>query len=177
VKKTKLDPVLNNSVLPLGVIYSEKDNLYYFDDKLYVPNDTSLINSVIYEFHDTNGHSSYVRTLANVSKVFYFPRMSKIVRRYCKNCSTCERIKVRTTPKYGLNFPLPVPNRPWEYMSMDFITNLPEVNGYDAIVTFVDMFTKQAHFIPCTMKISAEQLAKIYFKEIYRLHGLSRSII
>jgi hypothetical protein len=103
--------------------------------------------------------------------------MSKIVRRYCKHCTTCERIKVQTTPKYGLNLPLPVPSRPWEYISMDFITNLPEVNGYDAIVTFVDLFTKQAHFIPCTMKITAEQLAKIYFKEIYRIHGLSRSII
>ena len=76
-----------------------------------------------------------------------------------------------------MNYPLPVPNRPWEYMSMDFITNLPEVNGYDAIVTFVDMFTKQAHFIPCTMKMSAQQLAKIYMREVYRLHGLSRSII
>ena len=103
--------------------------------------------------------------------------MSKIVRRYCKKCSTCERIKVRTTPKYGLNLPLPVPNRPWEYISMDFITNLLEINGYDAIITFVDLFTKQAHFIPCTMKISAEQLAKIYLKNFYRLHRLSRSII
>jgi hypothetical protein len=60
---------------------------------------------------------------------------------------------------------------------MDFITNLPEINGYDAIVTFVDLFTKQAHFIPCTMKMNAQQLAKIYMREIYRLHGLSRSII
>ena len=52
------------------------------------------------------------------------------------------------------------------------------MNGYDAIVTFVDLFTKQYHFIPCTMKISAEQLAKLYLHEIYsRLHGLSRSII
>ena len=104
--------------------------IYYFDDKLYVPNDSSLINKIIYEFHDTNGHSNHVRTLANLSQILYFPRMSNIVRRYCKHCTTCERIKVSTTPKYGLNLPLPVPNRPWEYISMDFITNLPDVNGY-----------------------------------------------
>ena len=76
--KSKFDPVLNNPMLPPGVIYSEKDDLYYFDDKLYVPNDISLINSIIYEFHDTNGHSSYIRTLANISQSFYFSRMSKM---------------------------------------------------------------------------------------------------
>ncbi len=86
--------------------------------------------------------------------------MSNIVKRYCKKCITCERIKVKTTPKYGMNFPLPIPSQPWEYVSMDFITYLPEVNGNNAIVTFVDTFTKQAHFIPCNIKIDAQQLAK-----------------
>ena len=78
--KSKLDSVLNNPMLPPGVIYSEKDDLYYFDDKLYIPNDSSLINKIIHEFHDTNGHPNHVRTLANLSQIFYFPRMSKIVR-------------------------------------------------------------------------------------------------
>ena len=172
-----LDLALNGAMLPPGVTLSQDDGLYYFGDRIYIPNDPSLINDLLYEFHDTNGHPSHLRTLTNVSQVFYFPRMSKIVRRYCKKCSTCERSKVRTTPLSGMNYPLPIPNRPWEYISMDFITNLPEINGYDAIVTFVDCFTKQAHFIPCTMKMNAQQLAKVYMREVYRLHGLSRSII
>ena len=174
---TKNDPALNKNTLPPGVTFSQKDNLYYFGDKLYIPNDPEIITSILYEFHDTNGHPSWIRTHANISQVFYFSKMSKIIRRYCKKCIVCERVKDRTTPAYGKNYPLPTPNRPWEYISMDFITNLPEVNGYDAIVTFVDTFTKQAHFIPCTMKISSQQLAKLYLKEIYRLHGLSRTII
>ena len=103
--------------------------------------------------------------------------MAKTIKRYCKKCITCERIKDRTVPRYGMNSPLPVPSQPWEYISMDFITNLPEINGNDAIITFVDLFTKQAHFIPCNIKITAQQLARIYIKEIYRLHGLSRVII
>ena len=105
--------------------------------------------------------------------------MSKVIKRYCKKCiPTCERIKTRTTRRRGTNFPLPTPSQPWEYISMDYITNLPEVNGNNAIVTFVDTFTKQAHFIPCSnIKINAQQLAKIYIREVYRLHGLSRVII
>ena len=57
------------------------------------------------------------------------------------------------------------------------ITGLPLIEGYDAIATFVDCFTKQAHFIPCSSKINAEQFARLYFSEIFRLHGLSRCII
>ena len=34
------------------------------------------------------------------------------------------------------------------------------MDGYDTIITFVDCFTKQAHFIPCSSPIDAEQLAK-----------------
>ena len=60
---------------------------------------------------------------------------------------------------------------------MDFIANLPEDNKYDAISTFIDLFTRQAHIIPCTMKISAEQFVEIYLREIYRLHGLLGSIV
>ena len=60
---------------------------------------------------------------------------------------------------------------------MDFITGLPLIEGYDAIATFVDCFTKQAHFIPCSSKINAEQFARLYFSEIFRLHGRSRCII
>jgi len=60
---------------------------------------------------------------------------------------------------------------------MDFISGLPIADGYDSIATFVDTFTKQAHFVPCTSKINAEELSRIYFNHIFKLHGLSRCII
>lgn len=148
------DPALHKAILPPRVVYFESKDLHYFDDKLYVPNDPKLIEDILYEFHNTTSHPNDIRTLTNVCHVFCFPRMAKIIKRYYKKCITCERNKVRTTPKSGLNSPLPIPTRPWEYISMDFITNLPKVNGNEAIVTFVDRFTKQAHFIPCTMKIN-----------------------
>ena len=71
-EKSKTDLALKGPLLPPGVIYSETDNLYYFGDKLYIPNDFELIDSIIYEFHETNGHPNYVRTLANLSQLFLF---------------------------------------------------------------------------------------------------------
>ena len=61
---------MKGPLLPPRVIYSETGNLYYFGDKLYIPNDPELIDSVIYEFHETNGHPNYVRTLTNLSQLF-----------------------------------------------------------------------------------------------------------
>ena len=84
---TTLDPNLNKASLPPGATYSTIDNLYHFGDKLYIPTDPQLMSDIIYEFHDTNGHPNPTRTLTNVSQVFYFPRMSKVIKRYCKNAS------------------------------------------------------------------------------------------
>ena len=60
---------------------------------------------------------------------------------------------------------------------MDFITDLPESGGHDAILVVVDRLTKMSHFIPCRKDINAKQFAIVFLKEIFRLHGLPRDII
>ena len=64
----------------------------------------------------------------------------------------------------GLLQPLPIPDRPWESISMDFVFDLPRTrSGNDGIWTIVDRFSKQAHFIDVRKKITAEQMAKTFF--------------
>ena len=60
---------------------------------------------------------------------------------------------------------------------MDFITGLPNVDGYDAILTVVCTLTKQSHFIPCSKTINSRQLARSFLNNVYRLHGLPRFLI
>ena len=60
---------------------------------------------------------------------------------------------------------------------MDFITDLPECNGKNAFFTVVDRMTKMAHFIPTTTEVTAWETAKLFLQEVYRLHGLPKSII
>ena len=45
------------------------------------------------------------------------------------------------------------------------------------ILTFVDRYTKMAHFFPCTKEISSEETVEIVMREVCRPDGLPDSII
>lgn len=60
---------------------------------------------------------------------------------------------------------------------MDFITNLPNSSGKTAIWVLVDRLSKFAHFIPLPPKYTAAYLASIFLTDIYKLHGLPKSIV
>uniref|UniRef100_A0A0A9AUI7 Integrase catalytic domain-containing protein n=1 Tax=Arundo donax TaxID=35708 RepID=A0A0A9AUI7_ARUDO len=65
----------------------------------------------------------------------------------------------------------------WEDIAMDFIEALPRVNGKSVILTVIDRFSKFAHFIPLAHPYTAESVARVFFSEIVRLHGLPATIV
>jgi hypothetical protein len=60
---------------------------------------------------------------------------------------------------------------------MDFVTGLPEWEGYDAIWVVVDRLSKMRHCVPGKTTIDARGLAEIFLKEVVRLHGLPTIVI
>ena len=73
--------------------------------------------------------------------------------------------------------PNPIPTGPWINISVDFITGLPEAQGYDAILVVCDRFTKQVHIIPTTKETSSLGLARLYHDHIWKLHRLPNTVI
>jgi len=70
-----------------------------------------------------------------------------------------------------------IPEKPWTYISADFITKLPIAQGYNSILVVVNRLTKMVYFISTTEKTSAEGLARLFKDNVWKLHRLSKSII
>jgi hypothetical protein len=60
---------------------------------------------------------------------------------------------------------------------MDFITRLPKVQGKDSIYVVVDRLTKFAHFNAISTDSNAVEVAELFFREVFRLHGLPLNIV
>src|SRR5262249_1630126 len=100
------------------------------------------------------------------------------VRKYCKSCDSCQRMKDGHLPPYGLLQPLPIPEHPWSSISMDFIAQLPKTkNGHDSIPVFMDRLTKMVHLVPGKTTDNAPHVARQYLNNVFQLHGLSKEIV
>lgn len=86
-------------------------------------------------------------------------------------------VKAENQVPSGLLQSLPIPELPWDKITMDFVTGLPMRNGKDAIWVIVDRLTKSAHFLAINKTDNAVVLAKLYVEQIVRLHGGPVSIV
>jgi hypothetical protein len=74
-----------------------------------------------------------------------------------------------TTKKLGLYTPLPTPDRPWESISMDYMSGLPSTKrGNGCVLVVVDLFFKMEILVACKKCITAEATAMLFFELVWR---------
>ncbi|KAJ9510305.1 hypothetical protein QJQ45_015781 [Haematococcus lacustris] len=146
-----------------------------------LPDDAALRKKVIYTMHDTRsaGHLGMTKTLEQVTRWFTWPGVSEDVKSYVRSCHSCQVNKSSAKKPAGLLQPLPIPERPWDSVSMDLIVKLPASgpNKYDSILVFVDRLTKMVHLVKTWESMTATQYAKLFLEHVFRLHGMPRSVV
>jgi hypothetical protein len=94
-----------------------------------------------------------------------------------RGCATCQKNKTEHVHPAGLLQPLGVSSAIWADISMDFMKGFPKINSKMVILTMVDLFSKAAHFITLGHPYTATTVARAFFTEIVRLHGIPSSIV
>ncbi|KAH9753791.1 Endonuclease [Citrus sinensis] len=148
-------------------------------DRLFVPRWGNLRKEVIKECHDSKwaGHPGIERTTALVQASYFWPHMRDDIEAYVRTCLVCQQDKVDHQLPAGLLEPLPLATRPWESVSMDFITSLPKSEGCGSIMVIVDRYSKYATFIAAPVDCKADEAARLFVKHIVKLWGVPKSIV
>ena len=96
---------------------------------------------------------------------------------YTKTCLTCQQDKVDRQKQPRLLEPLLVLSRPWESVSLDFITNLPKMRDLTSILVVVDWFLKYETFIPVLKQCPVEETTRLFFKQVVKYWGVPQNIV
>jgi len=101
---------------------------------------TKLRAEIIRLHHDTpiGGHGRQWKMVELVTRNFWWPGVTKEVKRYVKGCDACQRNKNRTEQLAGKLMLNSILEKPWTHISADFITKLLLAQGYDSILVVVD---------------------------------------
>eukprot|EP00253_Pinus_taeda_P030551 PITA_30551 len=122
-------------------------------------------------------HFGVEKTVALLQKYFYWPNLRQDVGKYIRSCTACVIAKPNIK-KQGLYTPIPTPSRPWESISMDYMSGLPSTNhGNNCVFMVVDRFSKMAIMTAYKKNITTEATAKLFFEQVWVHFRIPQSII
>ena len=140
----------------------------------------SLQVEIMNEVHNTimeAAHGGHAKTYNRITVVYYWPRMSREIKKYTSTCDIGQKTKPRRHAPIRMLQPILIPSQPFEVVTMDCIPELPECEGYDNVLVIVDKLTKYAIFIPTTTTITEKGTAELFFQHVISQYGISRQVI
>ena len=156
-----------------------KNRLLKHQGRLAVAEEQNLRTRLITKAHTqvSTAHPGKNKTRKIISDRYYWPGMVMDIDRYVRNCNDCRRSTIPRDKTPGLLKPLPIPDRAWQHISMDFHELPADRDGYDTVMVLVDRFAKCPFSIPCHKNIDAKEVARLYIRHAYRIYGPPDTII
>ena len=182
-----VDPELKrrgeDSSLEKNSKWSLRDNVWRFQGRIYIPEEMTIRQEFLKLYYDDPlaGHFGRDRTEELLKRKFYWKNMTLDVRDYVLGCQICQGAVSKKHKPYGKLNPLPLPERPMQELTMDFVTGLPSVvfegREVDAILVIVDRFTKYTLMFPISTTMTASELAELFYNEVELQFGPPKGIV
>ncbi|KAJ6436802.1 retrovirus polyprotein [Purpureocillium lavendulum] len=149
-------------------------------ERIWVPNHEPLRTRLMQETHDSAlaGHPGRDMLKSLLARRFYWPGLDADARQFVRNCDVCGRSNVWREKRRGLLKPLPVPERIWSELSIDFVTDLPPTksNGSTNMMVLTDRLSKSV-VLESLRDITAETTARALMRNVLQHHGIPAAIV
>ena len=154
-----------------GLVYSRSG-------AVYIPNDRRLKTRLLQLAHDAVGHFGRDKTIERLHRHCVWLNMTREVEDYCRSCEVCCTNKSSNQLPAGLLKPLPIPDKPWDSVGIDFVGPLPESkDGYNYILVVIDRLTKMLKLRACKQTINAVDTGKLLLEMMLDVGRLPSSIV
>src|SRR5258707_10125316 len=149
---------------------------------MYLADNQEKRQEVLHELHSSPaaGHPGIANTWNLVTQYYEGPRLRSFVERYVCGCPHCQESKTNIPQKKAplQRFDTHLEEGPFQYISMDLITDLPKSEDYDSVLTIVDQgCSKAAKFLPCNKTIDGPGVTQLYLNHLVPMFGLPKRII
>lgn len=143
----------------------------------YVPQ--ALRQRVMQMVHNnpSSGHPGITATVQLLNNKFWWSSIRTDTITFIQNCTICNTSKSPRQLPAGLLHPLPIPQRPWSHIAIDFVTDLPLSQGHTTILTVIDRFSKACRLIPLPKLPTALETAEVLCNNVFRFYGLPEDVV
>ena len=150
--------------------------------RTWIPAYEPLRTTLIQQIHDSalTGHPGRDTLISLISRSYTWPGLNNDVRQFLRNCQLCRQSVIWRETKAGLLKPLPIPDRPWRELAMDFIVKLPlsEWNGhrFENLLVVTDRLSKNVILIPMDGMESID-VARALLQNVFAHHSFPDGIV
>ncbi|KAE8218217.1 hypothetical protein CF319_g7866 [Tilletia indica] len=135
----------------------------------------AAIPAVLRTVHDHNGHFGYTKTFLSLSRSFWRPRLTDVVRAWIAHCLICRKTKVnRRVGELEVGRDA---HSPFDAISVDLVLGLSPSHGNDAVLAVLCLFSRMILLEPCKSTITAAGIASILSNRVLRMGWRPRRIV
>ena len=154
------------------------NGLIFIRSRLIIPNNKQLRENLFHLAHDNLGHFGGNKSYNILWNNFYWPNMQwDLINVYIPLCTECQHNKSQTSKPTGPLHPLPIPDKWFKSVAIDFVGPLLTDDGFDAIVMMTGRLGANIQLAPCNTNITAEEFSTIFFDKWFCENGCPQELI